>query len=437
MKDGDQHRDSISRRRFIKGAAALTAAATLGSPLARGAGAAADRPAEPLRVGVIGCGTRGRIDTNKLLEAMPGARVTAMGDLFPDKLDTCLEFLTGRWPDRIDVPPSRRFLGLDAFGEVLAADIDLVLLLAPQFFRPEHFGAAVEAGRHVFMEKPLAVDPVALRSIMETARLADERGLKVVVGTQMWRIAHVVEGMKRLHDGAIGRVTGGSIFRIDHAMSDWGPKERDPAWSDVEWQIRRFFFIDWLCGDFMIDHSIHNIDLMEFALQARARECFGVGGRQSLQGDHTGNIYDHMAIEYAYEDDLRIQYQGAFMDGVSHRNNQRLVGERGNAYFDFRTFRIENENGTWEYDGPGNDPMVAQFEALERAITRNEPLNDAHRVAEANLTALMGRMSAHTGRALSRGWVLNGSRQRLGPERVELGPYELSPPPRPGITRLV
>ncbi len=422
----------LSRRAFMRGAAGLTAAA-IGAPAVFGA---PSQPGAALRIGVVGCGGRGKHDVGKLLEALPGARLTAMGDLFQDRLDDAFADLSGRFASQVDVPSARRFIGMQSYGEVLASDIDAVVFTTPPYFRPTEFRAAVEAGRHVFLEKPLAVDPVGLRSVLETAQLADSRNIKVLVGTQMRRITHLVEGMARLHEGAIGEIKSGTVIRISSGLTNWGLQQREPGSSDIEWQIRRWLFINWLAGDFIVEQSIHNLDLMDWAMNANAERSFGTGGRQSRTGELFGNVFDHMSVEYGYANDARIQYHGAQIDGISSRMDIRLVGTRGTAFFDFGRFRIEGEN-PWEFDGQLNDPMHAQFQALEQAIRRDEPLNDAHRIAQTTLTAIMGRMSAYTGRAISRGWALNESKLRLGPASLDQGSYELPPPAQPGITELI
>ncbi len=425
----------LSRRDFIRGASALTAAAALGSwsaPAARAQAAGSDA----LRIGVVGCGDRCRVDIDKFLSGVPEARVVAMGDLFKDKLDGTFAFLKEKHPGRFDVPAERQFVGFDAFEKVLASDIDVVCLITPTYFRPALFRAAVEARKHVFMEKPLAVDPVSLRHMMETAKMADAANLKVVVGTQMRRIAHLVEGMKRIHDGAIGDLLSGTLIRYSSALSNFEPSVRTPAMSDIEWQIRRFYFYTWAGGDFIVDQAIHNIDLINWVTGASPERCTGLGGRQSRTEEIYGNVFDHMSVEYTYPKDFRLEYHGSQIDNISHRNDQRIWGTKGVAYFDFATFRITGQNA-WEYDGPGNDPMQAQFKELAAAIREDKPLNDAHRVAESTLTAMMGRMSAYTGRELQRDWVLNASKLKLGPEKLEFGPFEAEPVAQPGITPLV
>ncbi|MHC4574538.1 MAG: Gfo/Idh/MocA family protein [Planctomycetota bacterium] len=390
---------------------------------------------DKLRVGLVGCGERGTYDAANCLTSSQDVELTAMGDLFKDRLQKLLADLRQNLPEKVNVTDDTCFVGFDACEKVLACDIDLVLLIEPPHFRPEHLRAAVEAGKHVFMEKPVAVDPVGVRSVNESAELADKKNLTIVAGTQMRRIAHIVELMKRVHRGHIGPVLTGQCVRIGDAMTDWRPMPQ-PGCSDMEFQIRRWLFYTWLSGDFIVEQHVHNLDLINWALNAHPVQCLGVGGRQARTAPEYGNVYDHFTVEYEYPTGVRIQYTGAQIDGCTFRNNQHLVGTKGSAYFDFGNAVIEGQN-PFKYEQPIPEPCIAQHADQVKAIREGTPLNEGKRIAESTLTAIMGRMSAYTGRALKWDWVMNASKLDLSPHKYELDYLPVAPPAVPGKTQLV
>ncbi len=421
----------VSRRDFIKASAAVPLAA-LASGASRIFAAGSDR----IRVGLIGCGSRGLYDTTNCLKSAANVELVAMGDLFRDRLDETLAKLKedGDVRDKIKVTGQSCFVGFDAYKKILAYDIDMVILTTPPYFRPEHLKAAVEAGRHVFMEKPVAVDPVGVRSVIASSQLADEKNLTIVAGTQMRRIAHLVALMQRIHNGDIGQILGGQCCRIGNGMLDWAKKRR-PNWSDMAWQIRNWLFFTWLSGDFIVEMHVHNLDLISWAIGEHPIKCLALGGRQVRTQPEFGNVYDHFSAEYEYPNGVRITYIGAQINGVSVRNDQRLVGTKGRAYFDFGNATIEGQN-PFKYDKPIPNPCITQHADQIAAIRQGRPLNEGRRIAESTLTALMGRMSAYTGRALKWDWVMNASKLDLSPATIELGDLPVRPVAVPGKTKL-
>ena len=391
-----------------------------------------------LRVGIIGCGDRGTYDATNCVKAAGGVEIVALADLFEDRIESCLRHLKQNLadlPESVKVTPESCFTGFDAYHKLLACDIDVVMLTETPHFRPAHLRAAVEAGKHVFMEKPAAVDPVGVRSVLESAQLADEKALTIVAGTQMRRIAHIVELMRRIHRGDIGRIVGGHCVRTEGGMLNWGPPPQ-PGWSDMELQIRRWLFYVWTSGDLIVEQQVHNLDLMNWAVGDHPVSCLGRGGRQARTAPQFGNVYDHFAVEYEYPGGLRIEYIGGQIDGWTYRNNQVLFGTRGTACFDFGNAVIEGDNA-FKYDRPIPNPCVIQHAEHIAAIRNGRHRNEARRLAESTLTAIMGRMSAYTGRALSWDWVMNSSQLRLGPDEYKLGPLPAEPVAIPGRTQLI
>jgi predicted dehydrogenase len=421
----------FNRRDFLKSTTAAGLATLLSvSPRVYAAGS------DKIRIGQIGCGSRGRHDMKNCLNSADNVELVAMGDLFSDQLDSAIAELSAELPDKIKVMPEARFVGFDAYKKVLSCDIDMVVLTQIPHFRPAHFKAAVEAGKHVFMEKPVAVDPAGVRSVIETAAIADQKNLKVVAGTQMRRIAHLVAGVERIHNGQIGDIVEGHCIRHGEGLMNWGVKPRKDEWSDMEWQLRRWLFVTWLSGDFIAEQHIHNLDIINWALNSHPIQCFGSGGRQVRTGPEYGDVFDHFAVEYEYPNDVKIQYMGQQIDGCSDRNNQFLAGTKGNAYLDFANAVIKGQN-PWRYQGEVPNPEIKQHADHIAAIREDKPLNEAKRVAESTLTAIMGRMSAYTGRALQWDWVMNASKLDLTPASYEFGklpPLEVA---MPGKTKLI
>jgi len=423
----------LSRRDFVKASAAL-GAATWASGASRMFAAGSDK----IRVGLIGCGGRGTYDTTNCLNAAQNVELAAMGDLFDDRLDRCRKQLAKELGQKVKVTDETCFTGWDAHKKVLACDVDLVILTEPPHFRPAHLRAAVEAGKHVFMEKPAAVDPVGVRSVIESSQMAEQKKLTIVAGTQSRRLAHLIEGMKRIRNGDIGQIVGGLCVRIGDGMLTWSQetKVRQPGWSDMEWQLRRWLFMTWLSGDFITEMHIHNLDKMNWAMDAHPVQCVGLGGRQVRTGPEYGDAYDHFAVEYEYPDGVRIEYMGAQMDKVTTRQDAQVVGTKGRVYMDSGNFVIEGDK-PFKYDGPSPSPVIQQHADQIAAIRGGERLNEGKRVAESTLTCIMGRMSAYTGRAMKWDWAMNASKLDLSPSKYEFGDLPPRPVAMPGQTPLI
>jgi len=422
----------VSRRDFIKASAAV------GLALAKATNRIYAAGSDKLRLGLIGCGGRGTYDTTNCLKSAEGVELVAMGDLLAERLQHCLARLKKNVGSKVKVKPDRCFVGWDAYKKVLAADVDMVILTEPPHFRPEHLRAAVQAGKHVFMEKPVAVDPVGVRSVIASSRLADEKNLTIVAGTQSRRMAHMMAAINRIHHGAIGQIVSGQCVRIGGGMLTWSQatKKRQPGWSDMEWQLRRWLFLTWLSGDFIVEMHVHNLDVMNWAIGSHPVQCLGLGGRQVRTGPEFGNVYDHFAVEYQYPNDVRVEYMGSQIDGCTHRSDERLVGTKGRAYLDSGNAIIKGDH-PFTYDGPSPDPCIRQHADQIAAIRQAERLNEGKRIAESTMTCIMGRMSAYTGRALKWDWAMNVSKLDLSPPRYEFGDLPIRPVAIPGKTQLI
>src|SRR5687768_2489579 len=306
--------------------------------------------AEVIRVGVIGCGGRGSGAARDIMRAGgEGVRIVAMGDLFPDRLQRARDNLAKLASEdamvgtQFKVTPETAFSGFDAYEKVLASDIDLVILATPPGFRPMHLAAAVAAGKHIFMEKPVAVDPAGVRSVIASAAAAKAKNLAIVAGTQRRHDPAYVEIMKRLHDGAIGHLTSGRVYWNQGGL--WNAA-RQAEWSDSEWQIRNWLYFTWLSGDHIVEQHMHNIDVANWVLGAHPIRASGVGGRQSRTDPAYGHIFDHFAIDFECPNGARIHSVCRQVDGAQNFVGERFAGTKGSS--DVRNW-IRGEN-PWERD---------------------------------------------------------------------------------------
>ena len=437
----DSIKGVLSRRKFLEKSAKWGTASLLAANTFAYAGGS-----DKIRVGLIGCGGRGTgagiIDC---AESSEGIELVAIGDLFQDHVTTAPDRIKDNLSQRglpvkdvYKVTPETTFIGFDAYEKVIACDVDMVILTTPPNFRPDHLREAVNAGKHVFMEKPVAVDPAGIRSVLKSTEIAREKGLTLVAGTQMRRLQSNREIMQRIHSGAIGDINGGQCVRNGSAMRTWQADERvqKSEWSDMEYQIRRWLFWTWLSGDFIVEMHVHNLDIMNWALQSHPVKCMGVGGRQARTGMEYGNVYDHFSVEYQYPEDVRIEYIGTQIDNFTFRSDQRLTGTKGSVLMDFRKGIITGEH-PYEFTGESPDPSVLQYQEMIHSIRNGMALNEGVQIAESTMTAILGRMSAYTGKEITWDWALKESQLNLAPEKMQFGDHELEPVAIPGQTGLI
>jgi predicted dehydrogenase len=430
----DNHESTISgitRRDFIKTVSVTSlAAAVSGTGILN----AADK--QKIRVGVIGCGGRGTDAAVNCVDASPDVVITALGDLFPDMLAGSLKTLKGKLNQaNLAVSAESCFTGFDAYKKVVAADVDLVILGAPPVFRPLHLKTAVEAGKHIFMEKPVAVDPAGVRSIIASSELAMQKRLSIVAGTQRRHQAHYIEIMKRIGAGDIGEIVTGQCYWnmgalwIERAAQNWADRIIK-KWSDMEWQIRNWLFTVWCSGDHIVEQHVHNLDVMNWAMGAHPVKCTGMGGRAARTDPMFGNVYDHFCVEYEYPNGARVMSMCRQTAGAMDNVSERVVGTRGYSYTDGADGYINGVNA-YKTENPSPNPYVQEHVDLIASIKSGKPLNEGRQVAESTLTAIMGRISAYTGRAVSWDWVMNASKLDLTPPQFEwnaLPPLEIAVP---------
>lgn len=423
-------RRNLSRRAFLKEAtrkgATLIAASALGWNYAWAQGS--DR----IRVGLVGCGGRGTGAARDCVSAADGVEIWALGDLFQDRLDSSRRALSNLG-NKSNVTDSRCFVGFDAYKRVIDSGVDLVLLTTPPGFRPIHFKAAVEAGKHVFMEKPVAVCPTGVRMIIESSKVADQKKLGVLAGTQYRHHEGYIETIKRIHGGAIGTVLAAYAYFLTGELWKW---DRQPGMSEIEWQIRNWLYFNWLSGDHIVEQFVHNIDVMNWVMGSPPSRCIGMGGRQSRIAPEYGHIYDHFAIEYVYPNGARVTALCRQMGGCANRVTNQVIGSEGQARLEgFETFWVRGKE-TWRWQGSVN-PYVQEHANLIASVRAGKPINEGVQVAESTLTAIMGRMAAYTGQEVTWDFVLKESKLNLVRNVTAFGEMPVDEVAIPGKTPLV
>ena len=411
----------LTRRDFLKTTAAATALMASGN---FAYGFAAN---ETIRVGLIG--GRGTGAAKDCVESSSGIDIVALGDVFSDRLSQCKENLHKAIGDHFKATDDHCFTGFEAYKNVLASDIDLVILATPPGFRPMHLKAAIEAGKHVFMEKPVAVDPVGIRSIMASSDLAKQKNLAIVAGTQRRHQLGYLEAMKRIHAGAIGEVVSAQVYWNQGGL--W-MNARQPGWTDMEWQLRNWLYFTWLSGDHIVEQHIHNIDVANWALQSHPVKAIGVGGRQVRVEPAYGHIFDHFALEFEYPNGARVLSMCRQIDGTATRVDEYIIGTKGTS--DPAKWVKGAKPWRLEIEEPPN-PYVQEHTDLIASIRKGALLNEGRQVAESTLSAIMGREVAYTGQAITWDEIMNAELD-ITPKSFAFGPMPVPPVAVPGVTKL-
>ena len=403
------HTKKPSRRDFLKTSAATLAPAALAGSLSisRSAHAAGD---DQLKVALIGCGGRGNGAAGNLLGSCQNVKLVATADAFQDKAEGAAKGLKAKFGDKVDVPPERIFWDFDNYKKAIDCGVDMVILATSPGFRPIHYKAAIEAGKHVFMEKPCCVDAPGFRSLLETNKLADEKGLKVGVGLQRHHQLPYIETIKRIKDGALGDLqflraywNGGGVW----------VRDRKPEQTEMEYQMRNWYYFVWLCGDHICEQHVHNLDVCNWIKGDHPVEANGMGGRQVRNGKNfhndVGTIYDHHFIEYTYADGAKMFSQCRHIVNCWNNVSEAAHGAKGTSNC---AGRIDGEN-QWQFSGGGQSPYDQEHIDLVKAIRSGETYNEGHYGATSSFTAVLGRMATYSGQVVK--WD----------EAVEKGPCEM------------
>ncbi len=398
---------AASRRGFVKGTATVAAAGALAGNLLRSAGARAASTPDVLRVGLVGCGGRGTGAAAQALAADKNVKLVALGDAFSDRIESCFASLQRNEAiaPRIDVPKERRFVGFDAYKGVIDSGVDVVLLATPPHFRPIHLQAAIDAGKHVFAEKPVAVDAAGVRKVLAACEQAKKKNLSVMSGL-CWRydLRHQ-DVIKRIHGGAIGEVR--AMFANDFRGTVWF-KPRKPGMTDMQYQMHNWYNFNWLSGDFNVEQHVHVLDACAWALKGRYPvKAYGTGGRAARQGVDSGNIFDHHAVTYEYENGLKVistcrQYAGSY-----NNSTVSVIGTKGEATLITHDLSVTTGKKTYIVPEDKNDKYQLEHDFLFNAIRKGKLITDGEIVARGTLMGIMGRMATYTGQAITWDQALN------------------------------
>jgi len=414
------------RRTFLKASAASIAASSVVLPGAYAAAAGND----VLRIGLIGCGDRGTGAAKQALRADPKVKLVAMCDAFPDRLQDSLKNLRNikDIAGKIDVTEERSFSGFDGYKKLLECGVDVVLLTTPPGFRPIHLRAAVEAGKHVFCEKPVAVDVPGIKSVMATAKLAKEKGTGLCSG-YCWRYDKPKrETVKRIHGGEIGDVT--AIHATYFAGPIWW-RGNDKEWTPMEYQMRNWYYFTWLSGDFIVEQHCHNFDKANWVLQgAEPIAASGVGGRQVRTEEKFGNIYDHFACTLEFPGGVKLFSACRQMGGCPSDVNDHVFGTKGQAQLMKHT--VSPTGGkVWEFEGEGKDMYQVEHDELFASIRAEKPINDGLSAAHSSAMAIFAREAAYSGQRIT--WKqFMASEKSLAPKAYAWGENPVPGVPMPG-----
>ncbi len=420
---------NTNRRSFLMHTTAMATAATAALDLSKSAYAGGG---DSLKIGLVGCGGRGTGAAEQALKASSGNTLYAMADAFANRLEGSLDTLqqTPDLPSKIDVPADRRYIGFDAYKNVID-QVDVVLLATPPGFRPLHVAYAVEKGKHLFVEKPVATDSPGVRSFLASVEEAKKKNLVMVSGL-CWRYYHPRrEAMQRVKDGAIGEIK--AIETTYNSQGVWDPPvTRSDVGSDMEMQMRNWYYYDWLCGDHIVEQAVHGLDTMGWAMGDKPPiRCWGSGGRQVRTEPKYGNIFDHFGIVYEYPNDVRGYHQCRHWKGSANQVKDYILGTKGVC--DVFAPSINGEN-KWRHRGAKNDMYQTEHDELFAALRAGNAINNGEYAAKSTLLAIMGRMAAYTGEAVTWEMAMN-SKENLAPERYEWGSAPSREIPRPGFTK--
>jgi predicted dehydrogenase len=437
----------------LKPAIGGVAAAVMSFPFVQTSHAAPD---DPIKVGVIGCGGRGTGAVLDILGAVTkviypqsgyhtedvdarasvlrkDVQVVALADLFDDRLGRCLEQLNKLG---INIPKEQCFSGFDAYQKLLKiADINYVILATPPHFRPIHLKAAIEAGKNVFMEKPAAVDVTGVKMVLEAGELARQKGLGIAAGTQRRHMTSYRELIKGIHDGALGEIlyarcywNGGEIWVI----------EREPGWSDIEWQLRNWNYFTWLSGDHIVEQHVHNLDIMNWALGTHPiRAASGIGGRQVRTKEVHGHIFDHFAVEYEYPNGVFMFSQCRQINGCDNKVEEVVVGAKATAMMTNRGNAIMPKSGNvLRFKETPGSAYQKEHQNLIASIRAGQPINEAKTIAESTMTGIIGREAVYSGKAVVWDEAMK-STTKLGPEKYEFGSFPIPPIAIPGKHKML
>jgi len=415
-----ENKTRVSRRGFLKAAAGATAAAASFNILHEAHAANADL----IKVGLIGCGGRGTGAAQDCLKSAQNLKLVALADVFKDRLDDCLRNIqkNKQIAESVAVEPDHCFVGFDAYQKLLQTDCNVVLVCSPIFFHPIHLAAAIDAGKHAFMEKAAAVDAPGIRQIIAAGQKAREKKLNIAVGSQRRHQANYIETIKRIHDGAIGDIVAANVWWCGGRYGFEG--EKDPKWSDVEYQIRSWYSWRWTSGDHIVEQHVHNLDVVTWVLGKYPLKARGMGSRLRRP---IGDAYDNFAVDFVFPDDVHVTSLCRQIPGCWGTVGEFAVGTKG---------KTNCSNAIWgatkfNYSGEEAKPYIQEHTDLIAAVRGEAPyLNEAENIAKSTLLGIMGRTSAYTGQEISWDQAM-AMEEKWGPKEFALTDNPVPPPPIP------
>jgi predicted dehydrogenase len=423
--------EAFSRRRFLQTTSTAMAGGVLLSALApeRFAHAAGS---DELKIALVGCGGRGGGAAGQALSTYPigPVKLVATADVHEDRMKVTLDNLKKQHAERVDVPPERQFLGFDAYKKAIEL-ADVVILATPPGFRPMQFEEAVKAGKNIFMEKPVASDAAGVRRVLAAAEEAKKKNLKVGVGLQRHHQAGYIETLQRLHDGAIGDIV--SMRAYWNGQRPWQKKRADlekqygRPLTEMEYQLRNWYYFTWIGGDHIAEQHIHNLDVINWVKKGHPVKARGMGGREiNLGGSDDGVIFDHFACQFEYEDGSICYSECRHQPGCWNSVSEHVQGTKGRA--DVGGNKIMGDE-QWRYKAEGaKDPYQQEHDDLFTAIRQNKEYSEAVSGAESTMTAILGRMAAYSGKELDWAKAL-ASKIELLPENLA---WDAKPKDLPG-----
>lgn len=424
-----------SRRDFVKKTGSAVLASGLGMNVLTARSSSFQMNSDTLKVGLIGCGGRGTGAALQATRADNNVVLTMMADIFQDRLDESYKNLKKENPGKVMVEEGNKLIGFDAYKKVLESDVDVVLLTTPPSFRPGHLRAAIEAGKHVFCEKPVAVDAPGIRHVIESAKMAKSKGLALMSGF-CWRHDDPKNATySRLLDGAIGDIH--TVYNTYNTGELWY-RDRQPGWTDFQTTMRNWLYFNWLSGDHITEQAVHSLDLMAWAFgDVLPVSATGTGGRQVRTDPKFGNVYDHFAIVFDYPDGKKGFHFSRQQKNCSRAYGLDMIGDKGRCNIHVSNNHEIISKKNWKWEGERNDMYQTEHDTLFASIRSGKPFNDGIRMANSTMLAIWGRMVAYTGQTITWDEAIN-SNETLGPKLEEYS-WDLKWPmqdvAKPGITK--
>jgi len=394
----------INRRTFLKTSSTAAAGGALLGALPVERFALGASPGDTLRLALIGCGGRGSQAANQALSTSGGVKLVAMADVFKDQLEGSLNNLKKTQKEKVEVNEDTMFIGFDAYKHAIAS-ADVVVLATPPGFRPLHFEEAVRQGKHVFMEKPVATDAPGVRRVLAAAEEAKKKNLKVAVGLQRHHHLAYLETLARLHDGAIGDIVAMRCYWNGNTpwvkfRADLEKKYGRPL-TEMEYQMRNWYYFVWLCGDHICEQHIHNLDVINWVKKGYPVRAHGMGGCEVRKGKDYGEIFDHHAVEFEYADGSRCFSQCRHILGCWNDVSEHLIGTKGTCHCEGGDRHVIRGENAWRFRKEGaKDPYQQEHDDLFAAIRNDTPYSEAENGAKSTMTSILGRMATYSGKVI-------------------------------------